>query len=1015
MKQFSLLIFILFSAFILNGQEITVTGKVIAQDSGEPLPGVTILQVGTTTGTVTDMDGTYSINVPSDASLRYSYVGYLPQDIPVDGRIIIDIELLPDLLNLEEVIVVGYGIQKKSVVTGAIAKVTSEDLEHARDMRVEQSLQGKAAGVTIMSNSGQPGDNVSIRIRGTGTNSDPDPLFIIDGLPMEKEGLDYLSPSDIESIEVLKDASSSAIYGARGANGIIIITTKKGKKNEAFRASYEGYYGLQNPWKELDMLNAEEYMQIMNEAYQNDRSQNWFSDETMQTVRDNGWDTDWQSQMYNYNAPKTSHSFNFSGGGNASTYSSSINYFSQEGIVGAGKSSVDRVNFRLNTNTEIKKLTIGTNFIVTNIDKKGIDGNTQYGSGTNQAINMPPIVPVKMPDGSWGIPSDPLFGVGLQEITNPVALLDIINRNQNVNKAVANFSVDWEILDGLVFRTNYGTEYAFVNNREYIPVYYIDATHRRDSVDKAIHSVDKYVRWNLENTLTFRKQVGDHNLVVLAGMTHFKEWSEDIYAARQDLIFDDLEHAYLNNANILIAEASGGFNEHTIKSYFGRLNYNFQEKYLLEAVFRADGSSRFGPANKYGYFPAVSAGWVISREAFFPQNDVLNFTKLRVSWGQIGNENIGDFRYTSLMSNNALYFFGVPEIMYNGIQPAFYANAGLKWETSQQLDAGIDMAFYNNRLSLTIDYYDKRTKDWLVDAPAMAMIGNIGPTINGGEVKNSGVEMELNFKDNVTSSLRMNASITGAWNRSEVLNIENEEGVLEGGSGIHGQAGIIRAEIGMPLGYFYAFKTEGLFTDEAEFEDYPWQPSAKLGDLKFADMSGDSLLTDEDRVYLGDPNPDLVLGINFGFDWKFIDFNMFWYSALGHQIYMANRRADLKYANFTTDVLDHWSTDNPESTYPNVTLSDRNRTWIRPSDFYVRDASYLRLKSISLGVTLPKQVTNFLRVERLRIYVMGENILTLTKYPGLEVEMGGGPFDIGIDHGIYPHPRTFLGGVNITF
>jgi len=1016
MKKVYLLLLIIMFTGLIKAQEVTVTGTITTTDLKEALPGANIVEKGTLNGTISDLNGKYSINVKTGAVLQFSFVGYLQQEVPVGDQSVIDVALDPDLLDLEEVVVVGYGTQKKSVVTGSIAKVSSEDLEKSKDLRIDQALQGRAAGVTIMANSGQPGDNLAIRIRGTGTNDDPDPLFIIDGLPMEKEGLDYLNPSDIESIEVLKDASSSAIYGARGANGVILVTTKQGKKNQSFVVTYDGYYGVQNPWKKLELLNSDQYISILNEAYVNDgRTRPYFSDETVNLIDSMGWNTDWQDEMYYYNAPKTSHSFSFTGGSENSTYSSSLTYYSQDGIVGKGKSNFKRINYRLNTTREFGKLKLGSNLNFANIKKRGISGNDQYSTGIIQAINMPPIVPIKFEDGSWGIPSDPRFRVGLQEITNPVALLEYLNQEERINKMVGNVTADYDIIKGLVFRTNFGMEYTVVNNSSYTPVYYIDATHKNDSVDLVSVSSHNYVHWNLDNTLTYVKSIGKHNFTVLAGITHFREWDEGIWAQKQDIIFDNFDNAYLDNAQNPVAQATGGFSEHTLRSFFGRINYNYAEKYLLEAVLRADGSSRFGAENRYGYFPAVSVGWVVSREPFFPENNAFNFAKMRFSWGQNGNENIGNFKYTSVMTNNSIYFFGTDQTMYNGIQPDYYANPELRWETSQQTDIGADLAFLNNRISLVLDYYDKRTKDWLVEAPAMLLIGNSAPTINGGEVKNSGVELEFAFKENVTKNLFINVALTAATNKSEVLAIENEEGILEGGTGVHGQSGILRAEIGKPLGFFYGYKTAGVFQNEEELAAYPHQRNAQPGDLKFVDTDTNGVLDDADRVELGNPYPKLLAGLNVSAEWHGVDFNMFWYAALGHQIYMANRRADLKYANFTMDVLDRWHGEGTSNDYPFVTISDQNQTWIKPSDFYVKDADYLRLKSITLGYTLPKKISEAIKLTKIRFYILSENLLTFTKYPGMEVEMGGGPFDIGIDHGVYPQAKTFIGGINITF
>jgi TonB-linked SusC/RagA family outer membrane protein len=991
--------------------QITLTGIVTDGQNGEALPRVSIVQKGTERGTITGLDGSFTFETESrDAVLVFSYVGYTSAEVKIGEQTEIKIALTPDLLDLEEVYVVGYGIQKKSVVTGSIARVGSDELERTKDTRIEQALQGRTAGVIVMNNSGQPGDNLTIRVRGTGTNRDADPLFIIDGLPMEKEGLDYLNANDVESIEVLKDASSAAIYGTRGANGVIIITTKQGKKGQGFQVSYDGYYGIQNPWRKLEMLHAGQYMDIINEAGENDgRSNPFFSDAARDSIT---WSTDWQDEMYYYNAPKISHTFSLIGSSDKSTYSSSLSYYSQDGIVARNKSNFERITYRLNTMREFGILTAGSNLNLVNIKKQGIDGNTQYGLGINQGINMQPIVPITYSNGSWGVPSD--FGVGLQEVTNPLAMLSYHNSQNNTNKALGNIYAIVNITGGLKFRTDFGGEYAMVENKSYTPTYYIDSNHKNDSTDFMNQEFHKYVRWNWENTLTYEFSVSEHNVVVMAGMTRFREFDESMWSQKRELIFDDIEHAYFDNAQNPEALTNGGYNEHTLASVFGRVNYNYQEKYLLEGVLRRDGSSRFGAENRYGYFPAVSAGWVLSREAFFPQTNALNFAKVRLSWGQNGNENIDNFAYTSTLSDGLIYYFGDEQIRYNGIQPSRYPNAALKWETSQQFDLGTDLTFINNRVSLTLDYYDKRTKDWLIDAPAMLMIGNVRPFVNGGEVKNTGFELEFGYKERI-GDLKLVLGLTTSTNKSEVLSINNEQGALTGGEGIKGQGDVLRAEEGQPLGYFWGYKTDGIFQTQEDVDNSLHQPNARVGDLIFVDVNGDSTLDDQDKVNIGNPYPKLIMGLNISLEWKGLDLYMFWYSAFGHQVWLANRRDDLKYANFTTDVLERWHGEGTSNSYPRVTISDPNGTWKRPSDFYVKDADFLRLKSVTLGYTLPKGVLNFLSVEKLRFYVSGENLLTFTKYPGMEMEVGGDPLNIGIDHGAYPLSRTILGGVNITF
>jgi TonB-linked SusC/RagA family outer membrane protein len=855
------------------------------------------------------------------------------------------------------------------------------------------------------------------------TYRDADPLYIVDGLPLTRDAMDYLNSSDIASIEVLKDASASAIYGTRGANGVIIITTKQGKKSTPIKVTYDGFYGIQNAWKKQDMLNSEQYLEIMNEAQANDgRSNPLFDEATIALIRDNGWDTDWQEAIFNKNALKTSHTLSFNGGGENNTYSSSLSYFKQEGIIAPGKSNFERFTYRLGTKRSIGKFEIGTNINLANIKRRGIDGNSQYGLGLNQAINMQPIVPIKYDDGTWGTPAD--FGVGLQEITNPVALLEYHNSKSSTNKVLGNIYGVFEIIEGLKLRTDFGGEVAYVQDNSYTPLYYIDANHVNDSLDNATTGMNKFVRWNWENTLSYTKTFNQHSITGIIGITLFKEFSENVWAKKQDLIFDNLEKAYLDNAQLPNAEAGGGFGEHTLGSYFGRVNYNYAEKYLLEAVLRIDGSSRFGADNRYAYFPAVSAGWVLSKESFFPQSQVFNFAKLRFSWGQNGNESIGDFRYTTLINSNNIYFYGLNQTMVNGIQPNRYPNPALVWETSEQLTIGTDLAFLSNRITLGLDYYDKRTKDWLIEesnASYPLLIGNVGPVINAGEVQNSGVEIELGYKQNFTKDLFLSVSFTGSHNRSKILSLENENGYILGAGGIHGQSNILRLEVDNPLGYFHLVQTDGVFQTQEEIDNYVdasgrrIQPRAEPGDLKFIDIDSSGTIGDEDRVNAGTPYPKFIAGLNLTLDWKGIDFSMFWYTALGHQIYNATRRYDLQYANFTTGVLDRWNGEGTSTTHPRVTLADPNLTYKTASDYFLEDADYLRLKNLTIGYTLPSQITSRVNIDRFRIYVTAENLLTFTKYTGMEVEMGGGPLDIGIDRGVYPQPKTFLVGLQIGF
>lgn len=1026
MKQIMSFLLLFFLCIQIQAQERTVTGVVTDASTKEPLPGVSVLIEGTTLGTASDLDGKFSITVPGEKSvLIFSYVGYVKQNVVVGTTSTINVALEPSLKELEEVVVVGYGVQKKSLVTGAIAKVDAEEIAKGGNLRASQALQGKTAGVVVMNNSGQPGSGVQVTIRGIGTNGDSNPLYIVDGLPLDGNGIDFLSPSDIESIEVLKDAASAAIYGTRGANGVVLITTKQGRKGDKFQVSYEGYYGVQNPSRKLDVLNSKEYLMLINEAAANANQPAKFSPALVDSFTRN-YNTDWQDKMFNYNAPKQSHTVNFTGGSDKATYSSSFSYLGQEGIVAKGKSNYDRYTYRLNTTREFGIINLGSNINYANIQTKGISENDQYnGTALIQALNCPPIVPVYMADGSYGTPEK--MGVGMQEITNPIAMLNYTNSTTVTNKVVGTMFADLDFgklfkgLSGLKFRSSYGMEYTNVHNRNYTPKYSLDATHLT-TINSAGASFDIYKKWIVENYLSYDKTIGENHFSLMAGQSAYKDSHESLGGSKNDLIFNDLEHAYLNNAkDPLSAQIYGDLGEHTVASLFGRINYDLKDKYMLTAIVRRDGSSRFGSENKYGTFPSVSLGWVISKENFMSSfQNFLDFMKLRASWGQNGNENIGDFRYTSVISTGATYYFGADKTQYQGAQPSYYSNPFVRWEASEQTDLGLDLAFFSNRITLTVDAYNKATKDWLLTVPIMMLAGNSAPVVNGGKVVNQGIEAELGFK-NQFGKFHMDLTLTGNVNRNEVKEINNLEQRLTGGTGAHGQADIIQARVGAPMSQFYGYKTAGIFQNQAEVDAYvnsnggKIQPNAQPGDVRFVDANGDGTLSDLDRVKLGSPFPKFTGGLNFNASYGPIDFTMFWYTSLGAKIWEATRRFDINYANFRGEALERWTGEGTSNKYPRVTLDDKNNNWKTPSDLFVKDADYLRLRNLTIGFTLPKTVSQKLKLEKLRLFVSGENLVTITNYDGFEPEIGGGLFSRGVDHGNYPQARTILGGVQVNF
>lgn len=1022
MKQTILTLLLLFGTLTLSAQGLQIKGVVTSADDGQPLPGVSVVVKGTTMGTMTDSNGYYAFtNVPANSTLVFSFVGMRTQEIQATASTTIDVALVSDVEFIDEIVVIGYGTQKKSLVTGAIAKVDGDDLRKATDMRVTQALQGKTAGVVITSNSGQPGDQISVRIRGAGTNGDAEPLYIIDGLPMSGAGTDFLNSNDIESIEVLKDAASCAIYGARGANGVVLITTKTGRTDSRMTVTYDGYYGIQNPWKKIPLLNASEYILLTNEASINGGLGPRFSEEDIAGFVS---DTDWQDEMFHYNAPKQNHSLSFTGGSDKIEYSSSLNYFSQEGIVTKDKSYYEKASYRLNAIGNFGFFKLGGNINLAGIQNRGISTNDHFGLSLTQALNMPPIIPVMFSDGTWATPES--YGLGLQEITNPIAMLSYNNSRTRAYKLIGGLFGEFDFgkisdaLKGLTFRSSFGGEYTIVVHDSYTPLYYLDAMHF-SVIDKVSKSVDLYSRWNFENVITYSRSVNEHNFTIMAGTTAFKDMYENISGGKNDLIFDDFGHAYLDNAtDPESATVAGGYSEHTVASLFGRINYDLKNKYMASATIRRDGSSRFGSENKYGYFPSASVGWVISREDFMSStSDFIDVLKLRASWGQNGSENIGNFGYTSVIGNSNIYYFGLNKTQYNGTQPLRIANPSLKWETSEQTNIGFDLTTLRNTLTITLDYYIKTTKDWLVTAPVPMLVGNSAPIINGGSVRNSGLEFQVSYRKQL-GDLYLTASVNGAFNKNEVLDIRNSEKRLQSGDGGFGQSGILYAEVGTPMGVFYGVKTDGIFQTQGEIDTYTHngskiQPNAVPGDIKFIDESKDGAITDADRVMIGAPFPDFTGGLNLSAEWKGFDFNMFLYAAIGQEIFDATRRYDMNGTNYRADWLDRWTGEGTSDYYPRVTFVDNNVNMKTVSDFFIHDGSFVRLRNVSLGYTLPKKITNAVEISSVRFYVSSENLFTFTKYLGFDPEIGGGVFGNGIDHGIYPQPRTFMTGINITF
>lgn len=1001
--------------------QVAVTGKVSQENDGSPMIGVTVTVNGTSIGALTDPNGNFSIQAPSEnVTLTFSFIGFDKLEVPLNGQTTLKIFLKETEKTMEEVVIVGYGTQKKSVVTGAISSVKSKDLEDMPVMRVEQSLQGRTSGVRVTLSSGQPGAGAVVRIRGTGTINNSDPLYVVDGVPIGG-GIDYLNQNDIESMEVLKDAASAAIYGARAANGVVLITTKSGKAGK-MKINYNGYYGVQNPWRKLAVLDAREYGILMNEAAAAAGQNLLFSNpDTL------GAGTDWQEQVFYQNAPITNHDVSISGGTDRSNFLASVSYFKQDGIVAQGKSNYERFTVRLNNGNQVKPwLKFGNNFGYTHVVSQGVAENSEWGSPLGIALNIDPVTPVYETNPIKLAGYNPLavrdengvFAITqyvTSEIVNPLAKLAVTHANGWSDKVVGNGFAEIRILDGLTFRSNIGVDLAFWGSNSFTPTYYLNASNQVIN-NSVFRGMNRGLTWIWENTLSYNKSFGKHNLSALLGTSAQKSTGVVFGGGKQDLPSNDPSQAYIFAATNIESEyVYDGVWNNTLRSYIGRINYNYDERFLLSAVLRRDGSSRFGSNNKFGTFPSISAGWVLSRENFYNLSNVMDFLKIRASWGQNGNENIGDFLYESTVSGGNNYTFGINDQLVNGVKPTRISNPDLRWETSEQTNIGIDAVFLQ-KITLTIDLYDKRTKGMLMTIPVPDYVGNGSPVGNAGDMQNRGFEIEAGYRKaggEFTYSLSSNFSFV----QNKVLLLGNDDGYLSGQT--FGPQGLVitRTQEGLPIGYFFGFKTDGLFQNTNDVLQYTnsdgelLQPEAKPGDMRFVDVNGDGIINEDDRTMIGDPTPNYTYGFTFNAAYKGFDFVVFGQGVFGNQIYKATRRYDLPRANMTADALGRWTGEGTSTDYPRLTLNDTNRNFSRSSDFYVESGAFFRIKTLQLGYTLPATVTRVAGIERARFYISAANLLTLTQYSGFDPEIGA---SFGVDRGIYPQARSYSVGANIT-
>ena len=1053
MKANRILLFLLaMSATLsLGAQNRTVKGTITDGATGAPVPYASVVVKGTTTWTTADADGQYTIEAPASGILSVGILGYVDAEVAVESRSVVDIVLQPELDQLSEAVVIGYGVQQKKLVTGSTIQVKGDELAKLSTTSALNALQSQSPGVSITQNSGQPGRGYKVNIRGIGTTGDSEPLYVIDGVA--GGDINTLNPNDIESIDILKDAASAAIYGARAANGVVLVTTKQGKEGRMV-VSYDGYVGAQYIAKMPDMVDAKEYMQLYNLARENSGVApvdfaSVLPANLYQSIVNGSWKgTNWVEEMYNKGARTQNHSLNIAGGSADNKISMGLSYTGQDGILGWNQiepmnAKYKRYTFRINSdNVAIKRhdldvLKFGETLNFSYGENSGIGEGDIYESSLHDAIGATPLLPVYVKDANgkitgfydeearaadgWNFFSDSKHPIGL----------DYFNRGRNIQKFYsmhASVYAELQPIKNLRFRTQFGYRMSASSTRRYKMIYYLNASQYSVN-DQVTQNLKLNHRYTLENTASYHFDINtDHVFDTVLGQS-IEKWGfgESVNASAFNSIFpNDFTRAWLSNTKpSLLNEisASGSpSSQGALASFFGRVNYSFRDTYLFSATVRADGSSNFARGHRWGIFPSVSAGWILSNEPWMSgTSGWLDFLKVRASWGQNGNASIDNFQYltTISLSSSAGYYFANKAALTTGAKPGVLANPDVSWETSEQTNIGLDARFFNSSLGLTVDRYVKDTKDWLVQAPIAGVYGFSAPYVNGGDVRNTGVEVSIDYGKH-TGDFTYGVKLNGAYNKNIVTRIANAEGIIHGEDDVlsQGTSEMYRAQVGYPIGYFYGYKTAGVFQNQnqvnstaAKYED------AKPGDLIFVDTDGNGKITEEDRTMIGNPHPDFTAGLNLWMAWKGFDFNVTGYGAFGQQIARSYRSFfDRPTDSYTRDLLNCWSGEGTSNRLPLwTTCADRN--WSNISDIYIENGDFFKVSNVTVGYDFGRLMRSNL-ISKARLYFSAQNLLTITKYSGMDPEIGYG-FDqdwvSGIDLGYYPSARTFLVGVNIQF
>lgn len=986
-------------------QAKTVTGTV-TDVSGEPIIGANIRIKGTTTGTITDIDGNFSIKAEPQSVIEVSYIGYLTQETVINNQKSIRFLLKEDTKTLDEVVVIGYGVQKKADLTGSVANINTEKLNTQSNANIGQALQGKIAGVDIISQGGAPGSGTRIMVRGIGTLNNASPLYIVDGMYMNS--IDHINPNDIASIDVLKDASSAAIYGSRAANGVIIVTTKEGSNTEGKPIiDLSVNLGISTASKFLDMLDAKGWAEVTTIARQAIGKPAL----DMATDLANKPDNDWQDIMFR---PALMQNYNLSvkGGGKYSTYYTGLGYFNQDGIVKG--TNYQRYNIQSKNDYKRGIFSAGTNLIISFSHDKPLHQELRGGMIGTILQSVPTLEKYDdTREGGYG----GTYG-DVVNIPHPLAIIDdnIMDRyNENV-KIFANLYAQIELFKGLKYKLNLTPDFSFERYKNYLNKY--DFGLATNSITQLTERQRRRRNILVENLLTFDRTFGEHKISALAGYTYQDSRFRHIQAYGEGLPqgLEEIDAATTNRSN------EGNSWRSVLTSILGRVFYSYQNKYLFTATIRRDGSSKFGKNNRYGYFPSFSLGWNVAEEKFMENVHWLDQLKLRGGYGVLGNQEIDNYQYSSTITTGINYPDGNGGLL-QGAFPKNFANPDIKWEETAMTNVGIDFMAFNNRLSLTADYYVKNTKDILLTVPIPISSGGANdPIRNAGKIRNNGFEFNLGWMDQPNPDISYGINLIGSFNKNKVIAMGSESGSIKGGS-TNQNITTSETKAGYPIGGYWLISTAGYFNSQEEVDAYAKdgkkiQPAAEPGDIKFVDANNDGVINDDDRVFQGSPFPDFTFALNGNMRYKNFDLSIGLQGVLGNKIYNATRQTleDVtKGSNFLASCLDYWTPENKNASHPRLTWDDPNRNTRAESDRYLENGSYLRLRSVQLGYTFPQTWFKG-AIQHARVYINAENLFTITSYSGYSPDVNADNANYrGFDNFIYPTNRTFMLGLNVTF